>query len=191
MTYRVNTVMANLGRSPINIGSSMLNSQCCHLYGAQAWDLTQKAVEEIRVTWNKCARRMLSLPYTTHRALLPCLVGRDCAIDQAGQRFIKMIQGMLKSKNSVVNFVTNMFVNNANSLISGNLHFLERRFDVKGSKLLTMCHKALHCERCDRNEENSRKANMIIELTDSLLSGGLSGFHEAEIKDIIVDICTT
>ena len=166
----------------------MLNSQCCHLYGAQAWDLSQKAVCDIGTAWNKSARKLLSLPYTTHRTLLPCLVGRDCAIDQAGNRFLKMLKTMLSSDNPVVNTIANSCLADANSIISRNLFYLEKRFHVE-AKTLIDSKKQYHCDLCMRDNEDMTIANVIKDLNNCLLLNTLPGFTNGEIREMICCLC--
>ena len=49
---RVNTVIANLGNAPGNVLSTVFNTQCCHFYGAQAWDLTSTHVKAFGIMWH-------------------------------------------------------------------------------------------------------------------------------------------
>ena len=37
---RVNAIIANLGNAPGNVLSTVFNTQCCHFYGAQTWNLS-------------------------------------------------------------------------------------------------------------------------------------------------------
>ncbi len=61
------TVMASLGKSNYMIISKVFNFQCTHFYWAQALWFGDKAVKEFQNMWNVCIRRLLTLPYETHR----------------------------------------------------------------------------------------------------------------------------
>ncbi len=96
---RVNTVVVSLGKSNDMIISKVFNSQCTHFYGAQAWRFRDKAVKEFQTMWNQCIRKLLTLPYETHRRFLPHLIGTPSASDQIFSRFLKMQLKMETSEN--------------------------------------------------------------------------------------------
>ena len=72
---RVNTVIANPRNAPGNVLSAVFNTQYCHFYGAQAWDLSSPHVKAFGLMWNRCVRRLLRLPYRTHTRYLSLMVG--------------------------------------------------------------------------------------------------------------------
>ena len=90
MIQRVNTTLVTLGVGNDKVISKIFNTQCAHFCGAQAWRFEDSAVEEFQVMWNRCVRRVLSLPHMTHRRYLPHLIGAPSAMDQIYCRFIKM-----------------------------------------------------------------------------------------------------
>ncbi len=108
MTEMVNTVVLSLGKSNDMIICKVFNSECTHFYGAQAWRFGDKAVKEFQTMWNRCIRRLLTLPYETHRRFLPYLIGTPSASDQIFSRFLKMQLKMETSENYHVSFITRM-----------------------------------------------------------------------------------
>jgi len=70
---RVNSLLGNFGRMPNPVKMKLFNSQCCHFYGSQAWDITDPALTRMETAFHRCLRRILGLPTTTHRVLLPLI----------------------------------------------------------------------------------------------------------------------
>ena len=85
---RVNTMMANLGKCPDKVTRKVFNTQCGHFYGAQAWNLTNSAIKDFQVMWNRCIRRVLEVHFATHTGYLPHLIGTKTALDQISERFV-------------------------------------------------------------------------------------------------------
>ena len=117
LVYRVNHTISTLGKCRKEVTVNVFNTKCCHFYGAQAWNLCDSNIVQFQTMWNRCTRRILEVPSTTHRNLLPGLVGRLSALEQIYCRFIKMVQTMLKSANVKVKFIYEKALLDVNSII--------------------------------------------------------------------------
>ncbi len=137
MIQRVNTVVVSLGKSNDIIISKVFNSQCTHLYGAQAWRFGDKAVKDFQTMWNQCIRRLFTLPYETHRRFLPHLIGTPSASDQIFSRFLKKQLKMETSENHNVNFITRMCLDSARSISASNLRVIAKRLSTYGLDVQT------------------------------------------------------
>ncbi len=125
---RVNIVLVSLGKSKDRIISKVFNSQCTHFYGAQAWRFEDKAVKEFHTMLNLYVRRVLRLPYETHRRFLPHLIGTQSASDQIFSRFLKM---------QSVSFIIRMCWDSARSISGGNLGVIAKRLSTDGHDVQT------------------------------------------------------
>ena len=48
----------------------VLKSYCSSLYGCELWNLFHAAISDACISWSKGLRRVWSLPYDTHTAVL-------------------------------------------------------------------------------------------------------------------------
>ena len=63
---RTNVLLASLHDAPCKIILEAFQKQVCHMYGVQAWDLSDNGTKAFHTMWNRCARRVLGLPAQTH-----------------------------------------------------------------------------------------------------------------------------
>ncbi len=105
LIQRVNTLLVTLGRRTDTIISKVFISKSAHFYGTQAWNFKDKAIEDFQRAWNWCVRRLLNLPYETHRRYLPSLVGTSSPKHQIYTRFVKLVSKMKNSENARVSFL--------------------------------------------------------------------------------------
>jgi hypothetical protein len=123
MIGRTNLVCATFAHQGSEVRNRLFQSKCCHLYGCQAWQLSDPAISRFVTAQNRCTRRVLHLPYKTHRSLLPGLTGKKPCLDRIVTLSLKNVQCMQSSSNSHVSFVANSFVNNLETIIGANSHY--------------------------------------------------------------------
>ena len=104
----------------------VFNTQCGHFYGAQSWNLTDSAIKDFQVMWNRCIRRILEVHFATHTRYLPHLIGTKTALDQISERFVKLVNTMQNSNNSKVTNLVQVCKNTASSILSMNSDFISR-----------------------------------------------------------------
>ena len=82
-----------------NIKYKLFKTFCMSLYGALFWDLGSKNTASFYVTWRKCIRQLMNLPYRTHSRFLPVLC-EDIPVDyQLFKRVNKMFWNLRRSVN--------------------------------------------------------------------------------------------
>jgi hypothetical protein len=89
---RVNSLIANFKSVSRSICSHVFNSQCCHLYGTEIWNLQDKSVEPFYVTWRKAVRKLWWLPNMTRSDILPHLVNSESIQVQLCRRFLGLMR---------------------------------------------------------------------------------------------------
>ena len=117
---RVNFVLARYGGLPTPILRRIFNSQCCHFYGAQAWLLSDPAVNRFHTMYNRCLRRIFQLPATTHTRYLPLINRVPSSINQVSNRCQKIEQSMISIDNPTVRSVTRMLLSMSHSILKRN-----------------------------------------------------------------------
>ena len=54
-----------------SLRGKLFQTYCCSWYGCQTWEYGTDMSEFMQTEWNKAVRKILRLPYETHRNLLP------------------------------------------------------------------------------------------------------------------------
>jgi hypothetical protein len=134
---KTNSIIGNLNNLSSQILITVFRSKCCHYYGCQTW-LFSQTVRDYNAMWNRCIRRVLNLPTTTHCKFLPQLTGIVYPQDQICRTFLKMIRTMNSSDNSIVKFFVARSLIDKRTVISSNLQYIETNYDVNIDSSLTM-----------------------------------------------------
>jgi len=185
MIQRVNTVLVSVGCTQIEIIRKLFSSQCTYFYGAEAWKYADKSVAEFQTTWNRCVRRLLRLPNTTHRNLLPSLIGQPTALNQIYARFVKLIKNMLQGHNARIDFLTRLCLEDQRSIIGSNFHVIAQHLSIPDNCVLDNFYKLKTITaECDM-------ISVILELID-FRNGDcfIQGFTTNEIDFIMHFVCT-
>ena len=72
---RVNALLVALPDAPEHLLLRVFDTKCCHFYGVQSWDLSDKHTNHFFTAWNRCARRLLELHPATHTRYVTAMVG--------------------------------------------------------------------------------------------------------------------
>ena len=192
LVYRVNHTLASLGKCNTNVVSKIFNSKCSHFYGAQSWNFEDKNVAYFQTMWNRCIRRILNLPNTTHRRYLPLLNGTCSALEQIYCRFISMLQIMLFSTNVKVRYISERFVYNCNSIVGANLNIIAKLLCCERSFILSQSKSQLKNMFLVKYDESMPVVSQILEIRSSL-EGRMcvAGFLPNELSCIHDYLCTS
>ena len=87
---RANSVISNFKHVDKNVSSRDFMSQCCHLFGYQAWLLDSQCIKSFSTTWRKALRKLWCLPNTTRSNIVPYLVGAPPLEEQLFRKVAKM-----------------------------------------------------------------------------------------------------
>ena len=135
--------------------------------------------------WNRCIRRLLALPVTTHRKLLPLLNNTCSAIEQIYCRSVKLVQTMLKSHNVKVYYIAKRFSKYSNSVIGANLNVIAKASDCDVRNLLFMSIPRLTNVFKVNNEDSAPVAYQIMELKGAIDGDfNIDGFNQQELLDM-------
>ena len=186
LIQRVNSVLVSLGCSDVNILRKIFNTQCAHFYGTEAWNFSDRSVPSFQSAWNRCVRRLLRLPYKTHRRFLPQLIGGPTALDSIYSRFVKMTNKMKTSDNQRISFLTKLCLQDQRSIMGSNIHVISIHLNVSDNIVLQKYTvlKRLNDDDCDMT-------SVILELID-FRNGAckIDGFTLDECDFMMNFICT-
>ncbi len=188
---RVNTLLVILGLSTDTIISKVSTSKCAHFYGAQPWNFKDKAFEDFQRAWNRCVRRLLKLPYETHKRYLPSLVGISSTKHQIYTKFVKLVSKMEKSGNARVSFLARQCRNLSRSIIGRNLKIIGNLLGLEMSSVKTCVGGLLWHAHVSELSDNDKAAIMQIKELNDVLNGQcrIIGFTFEEVENMMCDIC--
>ncbi len=109
-----------------------------------------------------CYRRLLNLPYETHRRYLPSLVGTSSAKHQIYTRFVEMVSKMENSDNARISFLTRQCRNLPRLIIGGNLKMIGNALGVEMPAVKTGAGGLLWHARVSELSDNDKAAIMQI-----------------------------
>ena len=155
---RANSVISNFKHVDKNVSSRVFMSQCCHLFGSQAWLLDSRCIKSFSTTWRKEIRKLWCLPNTTRSNIVPYLVGAPPLEEQLFRRVAKMYNAIRQGFNSKLLLLLDISVCSSKMGIMG-----------VNTKLIS---SKWYCGSAIKELQNSN----------------LSGFSNDEITDIIADI---
>jgi len=127
---RVNCVIGTMNRASVETIMTVFNSKCCHFYGSQAWTYNGLTLQEFARTWNRCVRRLLHLPNTTHCRYLPHLANTCAPLDRICKMFLKMFGKMCKSENNIIRRLAIHAMENCGSITGINRAYVQRMYGV-------------------------------------------------------------
>ncbi len=167
---------------------------CVRTAGNQAWNFKDKAFEDFQRAWNRCVRRLLKLPYETHRRYLPSLVGTSSAKHQIYTRSVKLVSNMetwSQSGNARVSFLFRQCKNLSRSIIGGNLKIIGSILGVEMSTVKTGAGGLLWYAHVSELSDNDKAAIIQIKKLKDILNGqcDIIGFTLEEVENMMCDIC--
>lgn len=178
---RVNVIVGSLHELSSDIILKMFASQCCHYYGTQTWQLYEPVLRDFTTMWNRCVRRLLSLPNRTHCRFLPKLANMKDPTDQICSTFLRLFKTMQNSSNEIVKFMAERGMNDAQSIIGGNLHFMCRRYNLTRRQLVSMSQLVSKCTDVDL---------CSVQVIKDILQNGLRHiFSDTELFEFFNEIC--
>ena len=102
MKARTNSIVNNFSNISYSAKIMLFNSQCLALYGVQLWDLRDSDIEVLIVTWRKCVRYLLSLPYRTSSYLIPHIMNTCNILDIIMERQMNFYITMYNHKSKFI-----------------------------------------------------------------------------------------
>ena len=70
---KANAVLAYFKHISDDLRVQIMQSYCSSFYGSQLWDLSNKCIERLSISWRKLIRKALNIPVTTHSVYLPLI----------------------------------------------------------------------------------------------------------------------
>lgn len=160
---------------------------CTSYYGCQSWDLRSCHLKSFLTGWNKAARRVLALPYDSHRYLLPVLLGVESLMCVLKKRFIKLCITMDKTSNETVSFLYRYFKYDPSSIIARNLYFVCMQSEIDNLNDLCKLYSLIKSDELnDVQVGNIMLLKELLEIRDGIYN--LEGFDRDHVEIMIENV---
>ena len=165
------------------------------LYGSQLWDYDSNFVNEFFVTWRKCLRKLLNLPYTTHCNLLPGICNDFPVEVQLYLRLVKFVNSCLVVDNSSVSLCIKLALQGSGSSLSSSISYLSYKYSIDKNMFNDNINfiKKIIKNAVNVKEDVCKKCTQIRELLgikDDFTQNRFCDMTLNEINDLINLLCT-
>ena len=109
---------------------NVIKTYCYSFYGSQLWNLQNRAIENLCVSWRRACKKTLSVPQRTHTKVLPLLCKSIPFISILYKHFINSFQSCLSNTNNIVRFVAQNCLYDCNSGTSDNLKYIRYLYNI-------------------------------------------------------------
>ena len=187
---RINNIMVTYPKAPDAVLVKLLNSQCSHFYGSEAWNQRDQSVLKFYTTWNWCVRKLLQLPLTTHTRFLALFINRTHVKDQILKRFYKMVTRMKDSSNQRLAYITRRMAISSRSIIGGNMRIMSDMygFDINDIISCAIDSNDIKLQSCEHDIMTVATINEIMRVAEGKYF--ISNFNDTDISEMITDLCT-
>ena len=131
LMMNTNHILSVFGNASLEVKYQLFKTFCMPLYGSVLWDYSLKGVDSFFVTWRKCIRRLLNIPYNTHSDLLH-LICTDLPVDcLLHKRVYKFVVSLSKSENMYNNLSLKLALNGSGSRICNSINHICHKYCFK------------------------------------------------------------
>ena len=175
---------------------NVIKTYCYSFYGSQLWNLQNRAIESLCVSWRRACKKTIGVPQRTHTKYLPLLCRSVPFISILYKRFIKFYQSCLSNTNNIVRSVAQNCLYEGNSGISHNLKYIRYLYNIpieelncKGymylsKKIDVSCYEILN----DFEKANVKVIEECISVRDGLSIGVLTKYECIKLIDYLCTI---
>ena len=127
---KVNAVISDFKGIGGMLKYNVVKTYCYSFYGSQLWNLQNKAIQNLCISWRRAIKKAIGLPERTHTKILSMLCNNVPLISVLFKRFIKFFKSCTSSTNSIVRFISHNCLYDGNSGMSCNLKHIRYIYDI-------------------------------------------------------------
>ena len=184
----VNSVVFKFGYSTRDVVMKLINAECCHFYGCEAWDLSQKYTERFGISWNIAMRKVWRLSPQSHKTYIVGLNNGHHALDLIYRRFLKMILKMSQQvKNDKMSFIVCNSLNDKRSLLYKNMAVIKQRWHLNDDMSINeLCKVSNVCTLYPAAQDTEIVVKSIKELNSAIdKQTFIDGFNREDLRNFI------
>ena len=171
---QVNKLNVKFSSVHSSLRGRLFQNFCCSWHGCQTWDLVGKSAKCMQTEWNKAVRRVLKLPYDTHRNLLPLVINSKSFSGQHRSRVGKFLDSFQTSKNKHVNFL--------------GMRACVCTYGSLGRNYVRLLNNEAQSNPCAELLAKSQMIKELVDVRDKLSC--VDGMSFDEVSDMIDYLCT-
>lgn len=194
MCVRTNSLSSMFNNVHYTVKYRLFKTFCTSCYGSQLWDLTSTQMNGLSVSWRKCIRKLLCLPYKTHCKLIPIICDDLPLISQLHQRFLKFISNIFRSSNMCLQYCALSALHGSGSATSKNLVYMSHylgvsKYSLAAVPLSAATEKLRRSMNC--SPEDNVVSSQITDLLDVLCNTSLigNGFTRSDVTLMLEHLC--
>ena len=162
-----------------------------HWSGSVLWDLFSPESEQVFGTYNQSVKIMWDLPRSSHRFLTEPVTGAPHLKKVLVKRFLSFIESIKTSKKIALKNLFKVVKDDCRSVTGKNLAKIRDLVGKTSVDSLVSADSA-KIRYCEIEEEDRWRLGIVSELTDAKFGlTTVDGFSRAELKTILVHVCTT
>jgi hypothetical protein len=193
----VNNILSEFSFAHHDAKLHLMNMYGTSFYGSHLWDLYGNSTKSLYTTWNVALRRIIRLPYRTHKRFLYHISKVKHIHVSLKLRFINFIISLIESSNTMVqNLLT--YTLTSNLFCTGlNLHRILSEFDICSPQMFLQTYDSVRrtilCQYEKQNElptEELYYCGMIIEMLNCCQNTHICGLSRSECLYMIEYLST-
>ena len=187
----VNKLLGSYGKIQSNVLCKLFQIYCCSFYGSELWCCNSYGFNRCVTEWNKAMRRILRIPYRSHRWLLAQLGQQKHIMEHLHVKLLRYLTYALNHDNPIVRKFTNIALRCARSPMGANIALLRHLYDVS---IVTKLHdnEQTICNFYKFNDDEQYATvgvlRDLINCRDGLYD--IHYFNYDDITAIIDELCT-
>lgn len=195
---QANNVLCFFNKLNSSIKCKLFLSYCMSLYGSELWLLSNDFINDLCVSWRKCARRIWGLPYNSHCFLLPLLCQCLPLTNEIHRRSLNFIKTCFSNDSPLVRAVAKYCImyGRYNSILGHNALFCAHLYDcniqdIIGSNVVSHINNYVHNLVEDYHLHMAHFVRELVSLREHTLELSNSViWSRDELDKLIHDVCT-
>ena len=136
---KANAALSDFKHISGDLRVKIVQSYCSSFYGSQLWDLSNKCIDRLSISWRKSIRKALKIPVTTHSVYLPLICECSTLHIQLELRVMKFFMNGLNSTNNTFRFLSNHACMNRGSTVGKNMNHIMCNYEVPPKMCRGIC----------------------------------------------------
>ena len=192
----VNNIMTEFGFAHSNTKSKLLQMYGTSFYGSCLWNLYNNSAKGLYTCWNIGIRKLFRLPYRTHTKFLEPISNMPHVSFSLKLRFIKFVQKLVKSSNSLIKNLLMFTITNHTSPTGLTISKILSEYNLCHISSLYLCLPSIHLQIIANHKMLTMDdtALSVVSVIKDIINCN-EGTHECvlekdEINFLLNDLCT-
>ena len=188
----VNKLLGSYGKIQSNVLCKLFQIYCCSFYGSELWCCNSYGFNRCVIEWNKAMRRILRIPYRSHRWLLAQLGQQKDLREHLHIKLLRYLTYALNHCNPIVKTFSDIALRCALSPMGANIALLRYLYYVSFDRKLHVNEQSI-CNLYKIHSDSEKYATVgvlgdLINCRDGIHV--IDYYNYDDITGIIDELCT-